>query len=144
MNEEVFKTSDVLIRCHSMRIKDEDGQRERFSKMRYCWWSWFTIEASAEKGAQSRTRYRNWVQIDSAGRGGDIDRTASLRSVYMAIQLTWFGKNPLDWRKDSRTVRDGHGRCSGGEWQSIATLDYAGGVKRTLGTGYLLVLEGGY
>lgn len=84
------------------------------------------------------------IPLDGKEERRDIDRTASLRSVYIAIQLTWFGKNPLDWRKDSRTERDGHGWCSGGEWQSIATLDYAEGVKRTLGTGYLLVLGVGY
>lgn len=79
-----------------VRIKDEDGHRERFRKMRYCWWSWFTIEASAEKGAQSRTRYRNWVQIDSAGRGGVAKRYRQNRLVALRLY-----RNPVDmvWEK---------------------------------------------
>lgn len=79
-----------------VRIKDEDGHRERFSKMRYCWWSWFTIEASAEKRAHSRTRYRNWVQIDSAGRGGVAKRYRQNRLVALRLY-----RNPvdMDWEK---------------------------------------------
>lgn len=34
------------------------------------------------------------IPLDGKEERRDIDRTASLRSVYIAIQLTWFGKTP--------------------------------------------------
>lgn len=52
------------------------------------------------------------IPLDGEEWQKDIDRTASLRSVYIAIQLTWFGKNPLDGMEEgtgSRTTWTGDG-----------------------------------